>query len=60
MSIKQKLYKVKIFPLQSMLNAIRCINQSVGFHWYIVSDFHIQPELSENDNPACKRAVPVC
>ena len=27
MSIEQKLCKVKIFQLQSMLNAIRCINE---------------------------------
>ena len=31
MSIEQKLYKVKIFQLQSMSNAIRCIDQRFVF-----------------------------
>ena len=31
MSIEQKLCKVKIFQLQSMLNVIRCIDQRFAF-----------------------------
>ena len=31
MSIEQKLCEVKIFQLQSMLNAIRCIDQRFAF-----------------------------
>ena len=31
MSIEQNWFKVKIFQLQSMLNAIRCINQRFAF-----------------------------
>ena len=31
MSIEQKLCEVKIFQLQSMLNALRCINERFAF-----------------------------
>ena len=37
MSIEQKLCKVKIFQLQSMSNAIRCIDQWFAFKNYRIS-----------------------
>ena len=61
MSVEQKLCEVKIFQLQSMSNAIKCIDQRFAFKlWYIISGLDIQPKQSENDNPVCKKEVPGC
>ena len=68
MSNEQKLCNVKIFQLQSMSNAIRCINQRFAFKnsgqflvlRAAVPGLDIQPELSEIDNPASKKAVAGC
>ena len=53
MSIEQKLCKVKIFQLQSMSNAKRCIDQRFAFKNSGIS-------CLENDNPARKKAVAGC
>ena len=59
MSIEQNLCKVKKFQLQSMSNAIRCINHRFAFKDAGIAclAFIIQPELSEIDNSAPKKAV---
>ena len=60
MRIEQKLCEVKIFQLQSMSNAIRCIDQRFALFWCIVSGLDIRPEQSKNDNPAPKKLVQGC
>ena len=65
MSIEQKLCEMKLFQLQSMPNAIGCMDQRFAIKnscrsclALIIVD--IQPGLSENDNPARKKAFPGC
>ena len=55
MSIEQLLCKVKKIQLQSISNAIRCIDHRFAFKNYAIAC--IQPELSEIDNSAPKKAV---
>ena len=61
MSIEQNLCEVKIFQLQSMSNAIRCIDQKVCDQEfsYFVSGLDIQLEKSEYDSPVAKKSVAV-
>ena len=62
MSIEQNLCEEKIFQLQAVSNAIRCIDQRFVFKnsgiscrqesWYILSGLDIQFEQSDKDKPA--------
>ena len=45
MSIEPKICEVKIFQLQSLSNAVRCIDQRfVQEFWYFVSGHNVQSE----------------
>ena len=54
-----KFVQSEIFQLQSMLNAIRFINQRfcVQEFWNFVSGLDIQLEQSENNNAVCKQII---
>ena len=66
MSIEQKLSEVKIFQLRSLtLMCVKCEKMyrskvCVREFYYLVHGLNIQPEQSENDNPALKKAVADC
>ena len=54
MSIEQNLCKVKIFQLQSMLNAIRLIDQRFAFKNSGIACLDIPLEKSKYDSPVKK------
>ena len=62
MSNEQKMCKVKIFQLQYMKNAIKCIDQRFAFKnsgiLCLALMFNLSNLRTKNDTPACKKAVP--
>ena len=54
--------QVKLFQLQSVSNAMRCINQRFAFKnsGFGVPGLDVKPELSQIDNLASKKAVAGC
>ena len=60
-SIEENLCKEEKFQLQSMSNAITCIDERLvknsGLSLIILSGFDIQLEKSYNDNLACQKSV---